>query len=336
MRRNKNGYYRKALTHPITGKRVYITAKSNIELLNKIQDWQEMVKKEGAKTFETVSEEWWRVDASRLQPSTQAGYNSLLQRINQEWGNVPITDIKTSDISIFLNHLKRLGYAKKTVKNHLIVISRIMHYAVIEGYIPSNPARDVELPRGLTETKRTAATPQEEARIKEAGNEVWLLPVTAIYTGMRKGELIGLRWEDIDLEGKTITVRRSVWYGDGERVIKEPKTKAGIRTIPIVAPLLARLQEAKKTAVGAYVFGTDKPLPEKTYRLMYARFQGQTGVTCTLHQLRKSFATYAVSKNLPPDVLKAILGHADISTTLNIYAETRQDRIQEAASLLEE
>ena len=68
--------------------------------------------------------------------------------------------------------------------------------------------------------------------------------------------------------------------------------------------------------------------------LNYKKFQESTGVTATLHQLRKSFATAAVDANVPPDVLKEIIGHKDISTTMNIYAEVRENRIKEAGNAL--
>ena len=76
-------------------------------------------------------------------------------------------------------------------------------------------------------------------------------------------------------------------------------------------------------------------MTDKAYRHAYKKFKKETGITATAHQLRKSFATMAVDSNVPPDVLKAIIGHKDISTTMNIYAEVRDYRLKEAESLLE-
>ncbi len=73
-----------------------------------------------------------------------------------------------------------------------------------------------------------------------------------------------------------------------------------------------------------YVFGGKEPLPEKKFRVLYKRVQETTGVTATLHQLRKSFTTFAVKSDVPPDVLKTILGHKNISTTMDIYNEVRE------------
>ena len=151
---------------------------------------------------------------------------------------------------------------------------------------------------------------------------------------MRKGEIIGLKWKDIDLEKGFIYVRRSVWYANGKGNVKNTKTDAGERCIPIVErlkPRILKLAEQNHTSE-SFVFGDDeKPLSEKAYRYRLKVFNEKYGITSTLHQLRKSFATAAVDADIPVDVLKEIIGHKDISTTLNIYAEVREHRIKEAA-----
>lgn len=323
---------RKAIKHPVTGKRIWIYYKTEGELYRKLRELNAHA--DERTRFKAIAYAWWVDEVERLSPSTEDKYRTLYNRAIETFGDMYIDEIKTSDISRYLTYLGRKGYARKTVKNHLIVVSRIMHYAVTEGLVPFNPARDAEVPRGLPERRRTAATPTEEQNIKALTKEAWLLPVMAIYTGMRKGELIGLKWGDIDLTRRTITVQRSIWYGGGTH-IKAPKTDAGVRTIPIMTALYDRLQTETPRIAEHYVFGGEKPLTEKRYRVLYAQFQEQAGVSCTLHQLRKSFATYAVERDLPPDVLKAILGHKDISTTLNIYAETRASRITGAIKMLE-
>ena len=157
----------------------------------------------------------------------------------------------------------------------------------------------------------------------------------ALFTGMRKGELRGLKWEDIDMTRKLIHVQRSVWDSAGTH-IKPPKTKAGNRLIPIPDVLCRELEKHRQKAkdLTHYVFGGEKPISEKKYRYMYAKFQNQTGITATAQQLRKSYATMAVGANMAPDVLASIFGHEDITTTLNIYSQVREDRIIAAANQL--
>ena len=300
---------------------------SEREVMRKIIEYEE--KQKHGKTFQEVADEWWKLEVELLSPSTIRGYRKATERAVDHFRGEYISDITTADITKYLYRLgKVLGYAKKTVKNHKIILDRIFHFANVQCYIQYNPAREAEIPRGLTSTTRHPATPIDESAILNADTEqTWLLPITALLTGMRKGELRGLRWEDIDLDKRIINVRRSVWDYKGT-VIKDPKTEAGIRKIPIPDILYARLEQC--TNRKDYVFGDDKPISEKKYRVEYERFKKETGITATAQQLRKSYATLAASAAIPPEVLASIFGHKDVSTTFNIYAEVREERIQEA------
>ena len=330
MKRRSDGRYVRVITDPKTHKRVSFYGTSPKEVNQKIMKYES--KASLGCPFEDVAEEWWDMEVEQLSPSTVRGYKCATERVKEEWKGIYISDILPSDINRFMLDLAKKGYAKKTVKNHKIIINRIFHFATVQGYIKSNPARDSELPRNLTETKRRPATVSEEEIIKQSA-DVWFLPCLALSTGLRKGELLGLRWEDVDLESGVIHVRRSVYFSP-KPTIKAPKTEAGVRTVPIIGPLKDELKK-RKAAASHYIFGGKAPMTDKAYRHAYAMYQKKTGVKATAHQLRKSYATMAVDANVPPDVLKTIIGHRDISTTMNIYAEVRDYRIQEAKSLLE-
>ena len=329
MKKRADGRYVKVITDPKTKKRISFYGKSAREVNQKALEYEE--KKNAGKTFRDVVDEWWRLEVEKLEPSTVAGYRGNTERLLSEWGKILISDINSTDINRFLISLAKKGYAKKTVKNHKIIINRVFHFAIVCGYISVNAAANAEIPRNLPETKRKPATVREEGIIRES-SDVWLLPIVALATGMRKGELLGLRWEDVDLDNNLIYVRRSIWYKGGAHV-KSPKTEAGVRRIPIIAPLREELVKHVSNP-SHYVFGAEKPLSEKAYRYRYEKFKKETGINATAQQLRKSFATLAVDANVPPDVLKVIFGHKDIATTLNIYAEVRDYRIAEANDLL--
>ena len=333
MKKRKDGLYRKSITDKNTGQRLYFYGKTEREINRKIYEYEQQA--EHGRTFRAVANDWWRLETDNLSPSTVKGYGLALNKVVEHFGDTYIAEIKTSDITRFFHLMKRDGFAKKTVKNHKIIIDRVFHYAVVEGDVKYNVAREAEIPRGLPETKRTPATPADETKIKNAA-DVWLLPFMALFTGMRKGERLGLQWGDIDLDDRQIHVERSVWYDSTMPVIKDPKTEAGKRKVPILNVLydeLIKMDIGKKTP-DHFVFGGKKPMTEKAYRYAYAKFQKQTGIKATAQQLRKSYATLAVGANVPADVLRVIFGHADISTTLNIYAEVRDERITSAAELL--
>ncbi len=327
MKKRSDGRYRKVIKDPRIGKTVYFYGNSEREVMRKIMEYTTVA--ERGRTFAEIANEWWELEVTNLSPSTVRGYRKATDRVIEQFGSMRMKEIQTSDISRFLYNLGKVQQlAKKTVKNHKIVLNRIFHYAVVQGEIQYNPAREAEIPRGLKVTPRLPATPAEEVKIAQA-QEIWLLPFMALYTGMRKGELRGLKWGDIDMERRLIHVQRSVWDGAGTH-IKPPKTKAGDRMIPIPQELYREL-EKHMGRPDYYVFGDEKPLSEKRYRYLYAKFQKETGITATVQQLRKSYATMAVGVNLPQDVLASIFGHEDITTTLNIYSQVREERIIAAA-----
>ena len=330
MKKRADGRYVKK----VDGKSFYGTTER--EVYKKILEYTE--KKATGYTFKEVAEQWWDIEVEAISPSTVRGYKKSTGRAIEFFGDTPISNVSTADITKYLHHIARQGFSKKTVKNHKIVVSRIMHFATVECYIKHNPARDAELPRNLTEKKRKAAPKNEEAAIRNAADDEWMLPYFALMTGMRRGELIGLKWCDIDLEHDLIHVQRSVWYADGCKALeKETKTEAGQRIIPILAPLKERILKeigSETPNPNHYIFGGEEALTEKAYRHQYKKYRERLGITSTLHQLRKSFATAAVEADIAPDVLKEIIGHKDISTTMNIYAEVREDRIKEAGNTL--
>lgn len=330
MKKRSDGRYVKVITDPKTKKKVSFYGKTQREVNEKILVYKSRL--QNGITFGEASDLWWDAEVEYLSPSTVRGYKCATERIKALWRDRSINDINPCDINRFLLDLSRKGFAKKTVKNHKIIINRIFHFAVVQGYSEQNPARDAELPRNLRQTIRRPASVSDEQTIKDSA-EVWFLPYLALATGMRKGELLGLMWQDVDFEKNLIYVRRSVWYAPAP-TIKAPKTEAGIRSVPIIGPLREEL-EKRKGDPKHFIFGGESPMTDKAYRYAYAKYKKQTGVTATAHQLRKSYATMAVDANVPPNVLKTIIGHRDISTTLNIYAEVRDYRINEAQSLLE-
>lgn len=330
MKKRADGRCVKAITDPKTKKRVYFYGATMREVNMKILAHKNIA--ERGLTFGELSALWWELEVENLSPSSIKGYKCATERITSMWRDWYISDITTSDINRFLTDLAKKGFAKKTVKNHKIIINRIFHFAVNQGSISLNPAREAEIPRNLKQTVRRPASVHDEQIIK-ASADVWFFPYLALATGLRKGELLGLMWRDVDLDKNIIHVRRSIYY-DPNPIIKSPKTEAGVRAVPIIGPLRDELVK-RKGKPNHFIFGGEEPMTDKAYRYAYQKFQKETGITATAHQLRKSYATMAVDANVPPDVLKTIIGHRDISTTLNIYAEVRDYRIQEAQALLE-
>ena len=324
----------KTITDPRTKKRIYFYGETEREINKKIIEYN--LFSEQGRPFSKIAEEWWRVAYDNISPTSVRGYRIAKERAIKEFGNQPIKDITAADISAYLFRLGSKGYAKSTVKNYKIVINRIFNHALISGDIKYLPTVGVEIPRGLKEKRRTSATPEDEEIIKKTA-DVWIMPYMALMTGLRKGELLALQWKDIDLKNDIISVNKSLYYEGGAH-IKTPKTEAGTRTVPLLAPLKEELLKfaAKQRKSDYYVISDDgtKPLSQKRFRTLEKHYKERTGITSTLHQLRKSFATVSVKVGIAPKVLQSIMGHKNITTTYNIYTDVRKESINEAGQKL--
>jgi integrase len=156
-----------------------------------------------------------------------------------------------------------------------------------------------------------------------------MFPYLILYTGLRRGEALALTARDIDFKNNRITVNKSVYYEHNKPRIKQPKTDAGIRTVPLLLPLKEPLRKYCKAHKG-YLFCDDEGelLPEYRVEDLLIAYRKATGCDFTPHQLRHAFATVILYENgIAAKDAQAVLGHAQVSTTLDIYTEFRDSRI---------
>jgi len=330
MYRRPDGLFEKKLT--IGGKRVVFRAGSEREVMQKIAAYQERA--ERGPTFEEVAGEWWAYKQPRLSPNTVPGYRLAMERAIDRFGDKPAKEITPSMVKAYLDALAHRGYARRTVSQHLIVLREICAWACENYDAASNPAALVKLPDGLRKGKRTMPTQAQIDAIKASvGSKDGLFLYFLMYTGLRLGEALALRWEDIDAAGSMIHVQRSLYFaGQNQGQLKQPKTEAGTRSVLYMERLKAVL-EPHRGAAGAYVFGGDRPMTKRGYYCLLDRCR-KAGIDVTPHQLRHAFATLCFEAGIPEKTAQGMLGHAQLSTTMDIYAELRQKKLFEAAAAL--
>ncbi len=169
-----------------------------------------------------------------LSPTTVQGYLRGKNRAVEYFDNTLIKSIRPLDIQRFLTYcIDKWNMAKNTASNQRIVINQIMIYAVQNGYIDINPARDITIPKGLAKQQRKMPSQDDINKIKQCTDCTFgMFAYFAMYTGMRKGELLALQWKDIDLENRVIHVNKSVYNDHNIPKIKPPKTESGISRYP--------------------------------------------------------------------------------------------------------
>lgn len=328
----KDGRFVKTIVDPRTGKRIYFYGKTEREVTRKILLFKEQAAV--GRTFAEVADEWWSETLERIAFQTRHGYKPALQRAVEKFGDVPVKEIKPRDISHFLRSLST-RFAAKTLATQRMIISLILDLAVLDGDIEVNPCTAVKVPASERHI-RPAAPATEEENVKRNA-DVWLFPFFALMTGMRKGEILALQWKDIDFGKNIIAVTKSVYHESNVPKIKNPKTAAGHRYVPLLTPLKEELLKISDRKKDSFIFSADggsTPLSHTKFTALYKSFCKATGVTSTAHQLRHSFATVAFECGVPIKSVQEILGHKQISTTMDIYTDFRKKSVEEAASIL--
>lgn len=321
MTRRKDGLWQEVLR--INGKQKYFYGRSKAEVLRKIREYQE--KEVQGKLFSEVADEWWEDHERTLSPNSVRGYIAAMHRAVDEFGDRYIRSITPTEINRFLiNFIKRYHAAASTVSMQLIVISLIFKYAVIYGYIDSNPARDLSIPKGLKKERRTVPASADIQRIKDSVDKPFgMFAYMALYTGCRRGELLALTWEDIDFDQKTIVINKSLYYINNKPYLKGTKTDAGNRILPLLAKLETQLLPRKCKGL-IFHDDTGKYMTEKQYRCKWDRYQKEAKIAISAHQLRHAYATMLYENDIPAKDAQILLGHAQLSTTMDIYTEIRE------------
>ena len=325
MFKRKDGLWQEQMTVMDGGRKrqKYFYGRTKKEVLQKIRDFQE--DQERGPLFETVADEWWDMHEPTLAYNTTKPYRPAIRRAKEHFGKTYIRQIKPTDVNRFLMDFVRDQHAaQKTAKTQLMVINLICKYATANGYIPLNPARDISVPRGLSHETRDIASDLDIQRIKERTDCTFgMFAYWILYTGLRRGELLALTWKDVDVKTRTITVNKSVYHINNVPMVKDPKSSAGTRTVPLMDKLLEKIKPGRGLVFPGPSGGHIKEMEFK--RLWYA-YAKESGVTCSPHQIRHAYATMLYEIDIEVKDAQQLLGHAYATTTQDIYTHIRNSR----------
>lgn len=277
--------------------------------------------------------ELWKIEKKQyVKKSTYSAYVLLIENhINPFFGK--LLTIEENNVQDFVLSKLEEGLCQKTIKDILIVLKMILKYGYKNKYLPyseyeikfptDRENNDLEV-LSITNQKKIMSYIESNFTFKNLGILICL------STGMRIGEICALTWNDADADNGIIRVRKTlqrIYIIDGderytELLIDTPKTKNSIRDIPMSSDLLKILKPLKKIANSNYfvITNEEKPTEPRTYRNYYKRFMKKVGIPdLKFHGLRHSFATRCIESNCDYKTVSVILGHSNISTTLNLY-----------------
>jgi len=331
--------------------------------------------------FRDFCDDWMKKSKAILKPKTWASYQSALNRwiapnsderrtelakaripLLGEWS---ICDINRSTVKNFVDQLlARPELSRKFVKNVVILLHRLFEEAIDREYLSANPARKLRLPMSdssdLSDSRDVIVpTPEEVVKtFAELAPTYQGLLATSAITGARRGELLGLKWEDIDWLNSMIQIRRTLQrlpkalfegglfrgvdrLSDTGLALVSPKSKRARRTIempPKLSDLLKALRADQKYRENSFVFQNEigQPLdPDGVYDVIHAAQDKAGARRFGLHGLRHLYSSLLVASGADVKFAQERLGHASAMTTLNIYTHAMTEHGREYAAAVE-
>src|SRR3954453_20039758 len=270
-------------------------------------------------------------------PSSIRGYDEALRlRVLPALGSRRLDSITRADLQGLVDRLLADGHHASTIRNTLMPLRAIFPRAVARGDLAINPTRGLELPAVRGKRERIAA-PDEAAALLDALQRDRAVWATALYAGLRRGELRALEIDDIDLGADVIRVRRS-W--DAVEGLIEPKSHAGRRNVPIPTvlrtPLLAHRLCLKRSTGLAFGQSARVPFQPKSLSNRAGRAWKRAGLQpITLHECGHTFASLMIAAGGNAKALSTYMGHASVMITLDRYGHLMPGNEREAAGLLD-
>lgn len=364
IRKRKDGRWEGRYTaghDPETGKAIYknVLGKTQAEVKEKLKqaigETQALdITKAGKYTVGEWMEVWFQDYAKiKVRPSSHQTYQGYIHNhIQPNMGDIPLEKLTSLDIQKFYKKLltqgrvdrveakgQPKGLSAKTVRNIHQILSSALKLAQEQRLILSSPAEGCALPRVEHQEMKTLTTVQLASFFREARDSgVFELYYLELATGLRRGELLGLKWEDIDLERGDLRVRRQVSRLNGEVVEAPLKTKNAYRTLPLAEDTVSVLREQrKKVGNSPWVFPSPNggPISPDSVLHMLHRVLKRAGLPkVRFHDLRHTFATLALQNGVDVKTVSGMLGHFSAGFTLDTYAHITSAAQRQAAQTM--
>lgn len=311
---------------------------------------------------DTVREavESWLRGRTKITESTLAGYRDYSKPVIDAYGDMDVHQLTKAHIDILMQRLKdgtlpkadgtkRRPYGPPARRYTLATLRMVLKSEVDQGHLARNVALFVDMPSLDSKDLQTFTSAEAEKLLKSSANDFLGIAWRLALTGLRRGEIAGLRWDAIDFENATMTIDETLVAVSGRPLKRIPKTSTGLRTLPMPVSLVAALkrqQELQRTSRilhsqeyedSGYVV-TDsygrQVKPDRLTRSWY-RACDKAGVPrIRLHDARHTCATLLHLDGVPIVVIAAWLGHVDAGFTLRTYAHSQNDALKLAAASL--
>lgn len=302
-------------------------------------------------TFKEVADLWLESYETTVKPTTYQNTSKYLNILINDY----FSDIRIESISVSMMQQVVLKLSKRytVYALYLSVINRVFKFAISLGIVQSNPVDKIIRPKQQPPKKEKIALTKEELNKfltlakKDAKPVLYAAWHTLAYTGLRKGELLGLEWSDVDLENKVISVQHNLVMVNGKYIIQSPKTRKSIRKITIddtTASVLKswKLEQKKmffkngvKNSNIVFSGSSGEYLDKSHFRVTLKEFLKRHDLPIiTVHGLRHTHASLLFEAGIEPKTISDRLGHSNIQTTLDMYTHLNDKQRSDVADRL--
>lgn len=361
-KKRKNGWYQ---TSVVIGrnrdgsyKRKYIYAKTKWELDERRAELERNLKyglsaDADKATFDEIAQEWLKHKRFFVDDSRFYRYEAVLRNHLCPITRIAVIKLKTIHIQNILDEKASVGYSKKVLCEIKQTAKQVLDYAMQYDIVMRNVAYLAKVPKNAPEGHRSPLTEEQIQLVLNhwQGNRMGVPTLIMLYCGLRKGEMIALQWSHVNLREKTIFIEKSASSTRNRPKVKGPKTKAGIRTVPIPDFLADILRDCARRKESMFVCpaagGT--MMTEQAWKNAWDSYMHHLNICAggrdgsrsrpkvvamerfTAHQLRHTYATMLYNANVDVKSAQEYLGHSTIQTTLAVYTHLTPEK-QEAST----
>lgn len=357
-------YYAFNIRHPLTGDKIQKKARG-FKNIKEAKFEMERVRQEILESTSTAPkkvkfmpfvEDWFESRKTKVQPETyERDYMLYNNYVKEKFKNAELQKINSLAIQRYFNELREENLSPATMKLILSIVRQVFQKAKDFNIIKENPVNSIDIPKEKNKRLKVWNKDQidlffREAKSMRVGQRYYIGYVIALYTGLRRGEILGLKWSDIDFDNNLIYIRRTL--SSQHKVFKErTKTESGTRIVSmpkVLAEILVahreKLEIEKVTYKDKYedhdlvvctLYG--KPIDGKNFNRTFKDVATKLELPLiTIHDLRHTHATALMGANIHPKLISERLGHANIGITLDIYSHILPSMQKEVANKLDD
>ncbi len=303
---------------------------------------------------DTWYEYWIGIKKQTVRPNTVRNYSERYERnIKGIIGKKLLSEVKPIHCQKIFSDMAEQGYKTTTIYQTRITLYNMLEFAKENDVILSNPCKkSVKSDMGKPSEKKVALTIDEQRKFLMAatGQSYENQYKFILQTGLRTGELVGLKWDDIDFGKRTVTISRTMEYRYkvGEWRVGPPKSKSGYRTIPLTDEAIRILKDQKEKNSKIKVINIEwrdqvflsrkgEPVKNSTYDTALFKICDKAEIRkFCMHILRHTFATRCIEAGMIPKTLQKILGHSNIGITMNLYVDATEEEKTKEMDLVAE